>query len=555
MFAVRSGKHQAAHSESCRSPRGAGAERTESLSGRSLSSGLSRAGRRSALSRTTTNGGAHVAHRLAALALTFFAAISLPARADAPAAVTVALVANPGRMAEAAIAVDSDDERRVAVAADPYLDPVRVQVTLSEDGGATWGPPLDVLPPTFAKSYDPSLAFDEHGRLLVVAGASLRGADHCQPGSVIFVAVVDSGTVTYQLITDTRGSEIYVDRPYSAYSPSLGLLVTWTQSSGRGAECRGVPLESQVMFTKGDPGDLFETPVVIPSSGFPAPFGASVATDKGRNVVLAIGEHQPGRLSRAVVVTSIDGGRSFGPAHVLAELPAVPTSLPQIGGFLAPVPSVAVRGGSMAVGWVRPDPAGTTPLVFLSSDGVTWEERPPITSPGEVETLTQVGIDGADRTWALTAAATAADLRLQLRHIARDGEWSAPTELARGVGSRFLEVGQSLGLAVTTTDVLAAFPLEEASRSTLSVTRHTSPRPPARVPQAKPSTTPPPDPTAERGSDDALPAWPAATAVGVVALTTGIAWHRRQRRRGTADGATAEESTQHVDDWPMSPGG
>lgn len=453
-------------------------------------------------------------------------------RASSATSTSVALRAGPRRMAEPAVAVDPRDARRIAVAADPYLAPVRIQVTTSADGGATWSTPTEVVPPGFAKSYDPTVAFDRDGNLLVVGGASGQGRPRCQPASAVFLAEIRAGGVSYSLVRDARVDGAYVDRPQFAYDARRDrLYVDWTESSGPGAECRGTPARSQISFTAADRGQVFETPRPLPSSGLPAPFGAPIAVGRDGTVAVAVGEHEPGRRSRAVVVRSTDRGTTFGPPAIALEVPVVPTAVAGIGGFVAPTPSIALGPrGATAVAWSHHAGATATPTVVVD-EGAGWRAVPPPADAGPVELLAQVAYDRAGRLWTLSAQATGGAVRFVLRDYDAD-IWSPATVIAEGRGGAYLELGEGLGLAIEDDTVVGAVPVDATVGSTLIVSRTPAPPPP-------PTTTQPPSagvqpathssPTRRRGDR-----WQTVALAVAAALSLGLVLQRRHvlRRHG-----------------------
>ncbi|MDQ6910345.1 MAG: glycoside hydrolase, partial [Actinomycetota bacterium] len=251
--------------------------------------------------------------------------------ADPP---VVVFSAGPGAMAEATITADPARPGHLAAAADPYLGPVRILVATSNDGGATWSEPVTILPDGFAKSYDPSLAFDASGDLLVVGGASGRGAAHCQVGSAIFLARVQARGTSYTLVRDGRADLAYVDRPAFAMANQRDgqAYVTWTESSGAGAECLGVPNRSTTMLARLSRGGSVADTRPIPSSGLAAPFGSAIAVSAGRVVNVAVIERDNEGGSRLVVVRSRDGGTTLENPVVVANGPDVDPSMSGLGG-------------------------------------------------------------------------------------------------------------------------------------------------------------------------------------------------------------------------------
>lgn len=462
------------------------------------------------------------------------------AGAVAPVAASTALTAGPRQMAEPAVAVDPRDERRIAVAADPYLGPVRIRVTTSTDGGASWTPPVDVVPPGFAKSYDPTLHFDRDGNLLVVGGASAVGPPRCQPGSAIFVATVGGGAATYTIVRDARADGAYVDRPQSGYDARRHrLYIDWTESSDPGAECRGTPLRSHIAFTAATPGEPFPAPRPLPSSGLPAPFGAPIAVGPRGDVVVVVGEHDPGRRSRAVVVRSRDRGTTFGPAEIALETPWAPASLPAVGGFVGPTPSVAIApDGTVTAAWSAPREGGAVPVLGQSDAPGAWT---PVDAPADVagvELFAEVAYDHDGRLWLLSAQAVSGVMRFVARERTALG-WSPPVVLAEGRAGRYLELGEALALAFTRKELVAVVPVDSPSGSQLVVARDRLPAPPITTTTTSPTTSPASgaDAPGATAAGRAGPPWPLITAGGAIVIVAAFVGRRRQvtnRRRRRA---------------------
>lgn len=388
--------------------------------------------------------------------------------ADPPVAV---FSAGPGQMAEATITADPARPGHLAAAADPYLGPVRILVATSNDGGATWSEPITILPDGFAKSYDPSLAFDASGDLLVVGGASGRGAPHCQVGSAIFLARVQEGDATYTLVRDARADLAYVDRPAFAVANHRDrqAYVTWTESSDAGTECLGIPNRSATMLARLSKEGTVSDTRPVPSSGLAAPFGSAIAVSAGGVLNVAVVERDNQGGSRLVVVRSPDGGTTLGDPVVVANGPEVPQSMSGLGGLIAPIPGLAAaEDGRVAVAWSTGRTYGAATSVFEASPRGAWT---PLELPedGITTLFPSLTYDPSGRLWFLVARANGAKLDYELR--SRDATWSDTTKLGGGPASGFTEIGESLGLASTAGSVVAAFPVDGSPASTLEAAR------------------------------------------------------------------------------------
>jgi hypothetical protein len=392
-------------------------------------------------------------------------------------------------MAEASVAIDPSNPRHLVAAADPYLRPVRIQVSDSNDGGVSWLPPSTVLPEGFAKSYDPTVAVTPDGRVVVAGGASGVGQTHCQPGSAVFVATVSSGLPRYQLVRDARSDGAYVDRPRLAVGSKNGgpEFVTWTESSGPDASCRGTPLRSTTMFTRSRPDGSFEPARPLPGAGLPAPFGSALAVGDGV-LRIAVAEFDPGKLQRVVVYSSRDDGATFTGPVVLGEGPPVPTRIPELGGFVAPLPTVAAGPGHRAAAaWTQADGAGTLqPRVFEAASDGRWRDISP--SVPTMELFGTVAYDDSGRLWLLSAALTNGRVEFLLR--GHTTQWDSPVTVGGGPAGGYVELGQFLGLDSDGTATTTAVPIDGPTGSALQVTVDQIHGPPAADPT--PPNPPPP---------------------------------------------------------------
>lgn len=376
--------------------------------------------------------------------------------------VSTALKAGPGAMAEPAVAIDPSDPDHFIAAADPYLAPVRIVVRESNDGGETWSEPIDVVPPAFSKSYDPSVAVLTDGRVVVVGGASQEGAAHCQPGSAVFLAELRDGPPRYSLIQQPQDG-VYVDRPQMIADPRSGaMFVSWTRSAGTGAECLAAPLRSSIMFTRSLSGRTFSPATSLPSTGFPAPFGSSMTVGDDGSVHVATREAGMNGTDRIIVVSSDDGGGSFSSPTTIAETAAFPGSISGLGGFTSGVPVIAAGPRGVAVAWPRVDDGGSRLEVALRPTGGAWHRLRPLGTRAGYEIFPGVSYDGAGRLWLLYARYSAGTMTFILRHRAPRG-WSSPRTIAAGPAGGYVEVGQFSALAASGERIVAAVPVDGAA--------------------------------------------------------------------------------------------
>jgi hypothetical protein len=468
-------------------------------------------------------------------ALVVAATVLVPGLATATTTPTVAsnaLVAGPHQAAEAVVALDDRNPQRMAVAADPYLGPVQVRASLTEDAGRTWGPPIPLVPQGFAKSYDPVLAFTNDGPLLVVAGASQLGPPNCQPGSAIFTAHLGQGPPKYQIVRPPSYGT-YVDRPFVGYDRRRQrVLVTWTESSGPGAECSGLPVRSQLMLSVSHADGSFSEPTVIPTATATAPFGSAIAIDDDGSLVIVTVDRQP-RTARLLVVRSVDGGQTFAAPEVLAEAAPLPTELPGLGGLVSPTPAVAVHKGRTAIAWSAVDATGVHVSVFEALASGPFATLPAVPTEAAAVILPQLSYDRGGRLWRLAGNLRGRELVFDL--AGWDGGWSDAGDVGSGPSDRYQEVGEQLGLAVAGDAIATAVPIDGDTASVIDVTwrLEPTPSPTTTVSAVDPAdaSTPRPRRTRHRGW---LTAPLGAAGLGIVILAGGSIFGARRSKRQKA---------------------
>lgn len=459
-----------------------------------------------------------------------------------------ALTAGPGQMAEAAVAVDPANSRHLAAAADPYLDPVRIQATTSEDGGASWSLPITVIPDGFTKSFDPVLRFGASGELIVAGGASGTGGRHCQPRSAVFVAVIDRAGPTYRLVRDARADGAHIDRPGLAVDVARGrAYVTWTEWAGDVAGCQATPTRSTTRISTSRPDGSFTPPRALPTTGLSAPFGSTPAVGPDGTLVVAVAEHEVNH-SRVVVTTSSDEAATFSRPEIVIDESSVPIVAAGVGGLVATVPALALGpGGQKAVAFVAPGPGGVAPIVLEQLTGSPWT----VISPAVLrrpELLPQVAYGRQGRLWLLSANAGDGAIDFMLRRRVAD-VWSPPVLVGRGPSGGYVELGESLGLTVVDDAAVTSVPIDGPSISTLVVGVHREPveDPSTSVPAPTPAGPEPssrPDVASTRTPRRRADAWApdvvGLAALGVLAMTglgvaVRLASHRQRRRRRRPD--------------------
>jgi hypothetical protein len=212
----------------------------------------------------------------------------------------------------------------------------------SFDGGRTWreNGPLP-LPPGDTSGVDTTVAFNSHGIGFVAAMASASG-----PDSVLVWRTADGGRRFSRPVTVFRawgsldhGRSLGADHPWLAADTTNGphagaLYVAWMVADER---AMAAPASRLLFSRSSDGGRRFTPPQVIvgAAQGIPA---LTVMTLGPRGVIhvlygLVRDRRDPRRPAAPPllreVVSSADGGRTFGPAHPIAAAPLA-LRLPQL---------------------------------------------------------------------------------------------------------------------------------------------------------------------------------------------------------------------------------
>ena len=372
-----------------------------------------------------------------------------------------------GAMAEVAIAADPARPTELTVAADPYLPTVRIRIATSHDRGLTWGAPIDLIPPGYSKSYDPTVSYRRDGAVVVVGGASSIGLPNCQTNSAIFAATMTTTGVQYAIVAGPKPLTYY-DRPSSTIdSRNDRTIVTWTESTGAGAECKGVPTRSRLMLSTGS-DRTYDTPIAVPSSGLRAPFGSSAVVDSAGSLTVAGAEHQTGHPSRLVVSRSTTQSLDLGRPSTLRHGPPLTPRLAGVGGFNAPVPVTAAGPtGEIAVAWLLQEHSGTAIVIYLRNKQGTWQDVSPPPSIVASPRLAQITFSAIGQLALLVAGYETG--RLNYVIALRGSEWTAPLQLATTKAAQFNEIGETLGLVSSDDQLSAVVPLDDATGGTAAV--------------------------------------------------------------------------------------
>jgi hypothetical protein len=388
----------------------------------------------------------------------------LPAAAAEEPRASAPLTAPSGRMAEPALAVDPRDPARIAVAADPYLNPTRIQVTLSSDGGRTWSKPRTVRPPGFARSFDPGLAFTSDGSLLISGGAARSGPPGCLPGSVIFLARLSGGRLAYNRVAGPeRGA--FLDRPSMAYDGRTGLTaLTWTWSRGPKAHCLAEPAESRtvVAWRRGN-GSVEQHPQPRRD---PAVFGSSLAITARGQIIAAVTGWRTGRRQDVIMYEIQPGGRTTSTVvRAGRRPPLLPRRDMPLNLF---IPALAIRpDGVRTIGWTEATAGGQRVRIASSTDGREWRTQSGPPADGlPMAPTTAYDQDGALLLVQGVFKRDRVDFTLWRQER---GTWSRVRGLGGAPTDGWKELGQSLGMVVRPDVWAVAVPTGDKRRSRLTV--------------------------------------------------------------------------------------
>lgn len=385
-----------------------------------------------------------------------------------------------GAMSEPTVAIDPHNPRRMAVAANPYLKPARIQISVSKDGGQNWSAGMTVVPPGQKKSYDPQLSFAADGSLLVTGGASSDTRSGCQRASEIFIAALHGNQFSYHVLA-TASAGALVDRPTLLAAPNHQQLplVAWTASSGPGAECSLRPVRSTtqvgLLTAQLDLRTLMTLPRVAQ-----APFGSALAVSGDGVLGLAVAGRDGIDGVTVGVYQSVDGAHwRFSRA---GSARAEPDELTGLGGAVLSMPSIAGLPHGFAVAWTDAT-SGTQRTHIARNDTGGWEELaappargtrllPTLAVADQALVLIQAGLSPAGLTFYTWQ---------QLGPV-----WSSLGVDRGGSAADVQELGELLGLAVSADGSrVTAVPVEVAGSSALLVKTQTP----------SPAVTSPPSPT------------------------------------------------------------
>lgn len=460
-------------------------------------------------------------------------ASSLPQQAQPPFRTTSAVLSAPrGLTAEATVAIDPTDSRRMAVADDPYRDPPRIEFSVTDDGGLHWSPAQQVLPPGAAKSYDPQLGFAADGSLVISGGASPDRTPGCQGSSSVFVAVARGTHLAFHTVATAPPGGL-LDRPTLQLDPARARTwVAWTQSSGPGASCRLRPLAATTWVAKLAATFSVAGKVPLPAVAL-APFGSAMGLDMAGDLGLAVAARDRTDQLIIVVYTSTRDGPWT--AHVVAHARATPDTLPGLGGPVLSMPSLAGLGAGFVVGWTDVvSGTATTRLAVGSASDYLLIRAPTADAAALLPTVAT----GGGAVLLTEAILSPAGLRFATWRLARQ-RWVAEGLQPGGAAADQHELGELLGAAVAPDGAfLTAAPVGQAMASAILVSTEREGPPPAFAPASTNSSAARPSagaagshPAKSRAIASPSLNVPALLLIGSAAIAGLVGWRRHRARR------------------------
>lgn len=324
----------------------------------------------------------------------------------------------PGPQFETAIAINPNNPSQIVAASidvgeEPFVPfGADVRAYFSSDGGATWGTTLLPVPPPVVNgvagnSFDPGVAWDTRGNIYVSHGLWWFNSHFVVVTSAVQVDRSSDGGRTWTT-TDfgfSPGNAGLADKPMitvdtSPTSPFRDTIYVAWDVSYLLPPIQGTTFAMPGQFTlllsrSTDHGVSFSTPILPigpTGSGVSQPYAADPFVGPDGTLYLA---YEDSVQSRIAVVSSTDGGQTFGSVSTIGPAPGThfvpilaephaffqPPGLGPLGAFVYPAcgadTSMGPRRGTLYCSWMDETAAnGTDIFVARSTDrGQTWSPR------------------------------------------------------------------------------------------------------------------------------------------------------------------------------------
>jgi hypothetical protein len=287
-----------------------------------------------------------------------------------------------------AIAADPTDARFVVAAYKVDAPQLSCGMEISIDGGRGWtvSNPVPRLPKGAERCYAPEVAFDRAGRLYYLF-AGLHTLGNVPMG--IFLSTSDDHGRTFSsprrvLGPNAFGARMAIDTPVG----SRGRIhITWLQAN-TDPPIGGLPAPPNPILAafSDDGGKRFSAPVVVSAPARPHAVAPALTLGPKHEVYVAYYDLGDDRIDyhglegetwgdawSLVLSASLDGGRSFGPTHVVDDQIAPPERVLLVL-TMPPASLVADSRGTLYVGWYDARNGDWDVFMRRSIDhGSTWE--------------------------------------------------------------------------------------------------------------------------------------------------------------------------------------
>jgi hypothetical protein len=298
----------------------------------------------------------------------------------------------PGPQSETSIAVNPSSPAEI-VAGSNEIFRLPMRGYFSADGGSTWGAVDLPLPPPLVTNgtdfgSDPAVAWDTRGNvyyayIVVFFSRGFQGGVAINGTEMAVARSSDGGrTWTSTYFALQKGEAKFDDKPYIAVDDNLAgphrdtIYVAWDNFGGSSSSSNGVLVSHST-----NAGQSFSAPVFA-SSTAPGPKG-DIGADPfvGPDGTLHVAWHDV-QNNAIVEASSTDGGRTFGPTHVISPtqvafdvaIPAMATRRALVYPACGADTSSGPNRGTLYCSWMDETAAnGTDIFLSRSADGGgTW---------------------------------------------------------------------------------------------------------------------------------------------------------------------------------------
>ncbi len=298
-----------------------------------------------------------------------------------------------GPQSETFIAINPSRPKQLAAGSNEIFR-LPMRGYFSSDNGASWGGVDLPLPDAIGTNgirfgSDPSLAFDSSGNLFYGYIVVFFGAGNGVNGTGMAVARSTDGGKTYPQATFfgfNGGSDHFNDKPMITTDTSAAsrfrdnVYLAWDAASGGSASGGGIRVARS-----SDHGKTFTVNRADDPSGPGRSIGTTITTGPQGQVYLAWNDFAANAI---VFNSSLDGGATWGTAHVLARktavfdlgIPAESFRRALVYPACAADISAGAHRGRISCAWMDLNAAGNSDILTSASDdgGATWTAPSPV---------------------------------------------------------------------------------------------------------------------------------------------------------------------------------